>query len=342
MPTPRRLSDAILGASASALTLSLVSGCSSAPLDGRGLEVSSAGSGGTGGIEEGATQGAGGGGGTAPPVDPCTFAKLGDGAYCAGSLEPASTDESTLYECQGQKTEASEQCRFGCAQMPDGVADECKGDPAGPRLPTIVIHADGMHFTESEIRPAIESGVAYMLQRMSTHAGTAGETVSTITIDYSLSGNGYCSGFAGWDSTDIACPWGYPVEGDNQNYVVNITMHEIGHMLAAQMLGSPDTADRDLCENEGVASWIAGKYWMNVQPATAVGSLRDAALADIEAGKAWASMSDCVSASDAWYTVYASFFEYLEKEVPGGVHAVATGAASQWDHVDAWAAWMQP
>lgn len=275
-----------------------------------------------------------------PPADLCALATLGDGAYCSKSLDPASRDETTLYWCKGTETESTESCEHGCAQMPDGTNDTCAADPNGPALPPITIHADGMHFTEAEIRPAIESGVQYMLQRMATHAGTGGLEVTPITITYGLWGNGYCGGYAQWDSTEISCPWDYPVEGDNQNYVVNITMHEIGHMLAAQLLGSPDASDRDLCENEGIASWIAGKYWMNVSPATAVGSLREAALADIGAGKAWVSMSSCNSASDAWYTVYASFFEYLEKNVPGGVHDVGTGAVSQWDHVDGWAAWM--
>ena len=207
--------------------------------------------------------------------------------------------------------------------------------------PAIVINAGGMHFSEAEIRPAIESGVAYMLQRMANLAGVSNPQVSTITINYSLSNANYCGGYTYWSSADITCPWGYPVQGNNQNYVVNITMHEIGHMLAAQLLGAPDASGRDLCENEGIASWIAGKYWMNVYPATPVGSLREAALGDIASGKAWVSMSNCVSASDAWYTVYASFFEYLEKKVPGGVHDVATGKVSQWNHVDGWAAWMQ-
>ena len=275
----------------------------------------------------------------APAPDPCTLATLGNGYYCAVSLDPASSAPE-LYRCQDKKTQTKETCKFGCAKMPDGQSDVCNGDPNGPQIPPVTIDAAGMHFSAASVRPAIESGLAYELARLAPHV-PGNKKVTPITIVYRPWNSPYCGGFATWDRTEISCPSGYPIQGSNQNYVVNITMHEIGHILAAQLFGSPASTGRNLCENEGIASWIAGKFWMNKYPAVQVSSLREAAKDDLARGTASLTMTNCVSAADGPYTVYASFFEYLQKNVPNGVRNVATGAVAHTNHVPGWVAWMK-
>lgn len=275
-----------------------------------------------------------------PAGDPCEAANLGDGWYCAASLDPT-WSSNELYHCVGGRAQTQKTCPFGCRAMPPGQHDVCAPDPSAPiQVPRVTIDARGMYFTEATVRGPIESGLKYMLSRIATSTGTTG-TVTPITLVFRQWGNSYCGGRAGWDRAEIWCPNGYPIQGDNQNYVVNITMHEIGHILAAQLFGSPAAAGRDTCENEGLASWIAGKYWMNKHPAIPVGSFREAALDDIARGRAQLSMTNCVSASDGWYTVYASFFEYLEKFIPNGVRKVATGAVAHTAYIQGWKAWMQ-
>jgi hypothetical protein len=126
------------------------------------------------------------------------------------------------------------------------------------------------------------------------------------------------------------------VTGDNQNYVVNITIHEIGHIAAQALIAPPSV--RDDCENEGIATWLAGRYWMNVA-SSPVPSLREAARREIAAGRALATMTDCVLASDPYYKVYGSFFEYLET-MPGAIEGVASGAVSSATYVDGWRTWL--
>lgn len=280
------------------------------------------------------------GAGSMPAGDPCETANLGDGWYCAASLDPTSSSNE-LFHCVGGRAQTQKTCAFGCRVMPPGQHDVCAPDPSAPiQVPRVTIDARGMYFTEATVRAPIESGLTYMLARIATLTGTTG-TVTPITLVFRQWGNSYCGGRAGWDRAEIWCPYGYPIQGDNRNYVVNITMHEIGHILAAQLFGSPDAAGRDTCENEGFASFIAGKYWMNKHPAIPVGSFREAALDDIARGRAQLSMTPCVSASDGWYTVYASFFEYLEKFIPNGVRNVATGAVAHTAYVQGWKTWME-
>lgn len=228
-------------------------------------------------------------------------------------------------------------CEAGCRVGPLGTDDACR-EPGGPALamPEIDFVISGGLFPESAVRGPVEAGVAYMLERIAAEVDVAGGVVPDITIAYAPSGNPYCSGLARADSTDIECPYGYPITGDNQNFVVNITVHEIGHIVAQALIAPPSA--RDNCENEGIATWLAGRYWMNVA-SSPVGSLRAAARREIAAGRAVATMSSCVLASDPYYKVYGSFFEYLEG-VPGGIEAVASGAVSSAVYVDDWRAWL--
>ncbi len=229
-------------------------------------------------------------------------------------------------------------CPDGCIVGPLGTDDACRTPGNGAvEMPRIEFIISGALFSESDVRAPVEEGVAYMLERIAAHVDLApGSAVPDITIRYAPSGNSYCSGIAYPDSTEIDCPYGYPITGDNQNYAVNITIHEIGHIAAAALIAPPSA--RDNCENEGLASWMAGRYWMNYA-SSPVPSLRAAARREIDAGRAVATMSDCILASDPYYKVYASFFEYLEA-VPGGIEGVANGTVSSAAHVDAWRAWL--
>lgn len=229
-------------------------------------------------------------------------------------------------------------CADGCVYGPLGTDDACRA-PGGPALdpPHIDFVIDGGLFAESDVRAPVEAGVVYMLERIAEHVNVPpGTAIPDITIHYAPSGNTYCSGIAYEDSTSIDCPYGYPITGDNQNFVVNITVHEIGHILARALIAPPSV--RDNCENEGLASWMAGRYWMN-HASSPVPSLRAAARREIAAGRAVATMTDCILASDPYYKVYASFFEYLES-VPGGIEGVGDGSVSSAAHVDAWRAWL--
>ena len=229
-------------------------------------------------------------------------------------------------------------CADGCRYGPLGTDDACH-PPGGAALepPHIELVISGGLFAESDVRAPVEAGVAYMLERIASNLDVSpGTAIPDITIYYAPSGNTYCSGIAYQASTAIDCPYGYPITGDNQNFVVNITIHEIGHILAGALIAPPSV--RDNCENEGVASWMAGRYWMNYA-SSPMPSLRTAARREIAAGRAAATMSDCILASDPYYKVYASFFEYLE-DIPGGIEGVANGTVSSAVHVDAWRAWL--
>ncbi len=229
-------------------------------------------------------------------------------------------------------------CAGGCTVGPLGTDDVCR-QPGGAALemPDIAFDISGGLFSEAEVRGPVEAGVAYMLERIPAHVAVApGSAVPDITIHYAPSGNSYCSGTAYADSTEIECPYGYPVTGDNQNFVVNITVHEIGHIVAQAVIAPPSA--RDNCENEGLASWMAGRYWMNVA-SSPVPSLREAARREIASGRAVATMSDCILASDPYYKVYASFFEYLEG-TPGAIEGVANGTVSSAAYVEGWRAWL--
>jgi hypothetical protein len=229
-------------------------------------------------------------------------------------------------------------CERGCRVGPPGTDDVCRmpGETT-IEMPAIELVISGGLFAESDVRGPVEDGVAYMLDRIAAHLDVApGASVPDITVSYSPSANSYCSGLAHPASTEIECPYGYPITGDNQNFVVNITVHEIGHIAAQALIAPPST--RDDCENEGVATWLAGRYWMNYA-STAVPSLREAARREIAAGRAVASMTDCVLASDPYYKVYGSFFEYLE-DMPGAIEGVASGAVSSAGYVEGWRAWL--
>ncbi len=242
-----------------------------------------------------------------------------------------------LHRCDGQGGMVVH-CPDGCRVGALGTDDACRA-PGGDSIdmPQIEFVISGDLFPESAVRGPVEEGVAYLLERLAAEVDVApGAAVPDITVHYAPSGNSYCSGFARADSTDIECPIGYPVTGDNQNFVVNITIHEIGH-IAAQALIAPPSA-RDNCENEGVATWMAGRYWMNYQ-SSPVPSLRAAARREIAAGRATATMSDCILASDPYYKVYGSFFEYLEG-TPGAIEGVANGSVSSATYVEAWRAWL--
>lgn len=268
----------------------------------------------------------------ADPGWPCDSSEYEGAQYW--TCDPAAGE---LHRCDGEGGTVV-RCEDGCRVGPLGTDDVCRQPgEATIEMPDIAFVIDGDLFPESAVRGPVEDGVAYLLERIAAHIDVpAGAAVPDITVYYSPSGNDYCSGLAHADSTEIACPYGYPVTGDNQNFVVNITVHEIGH-IAAQALIAPPTL-RDDCENEGIATWLAGRYWMNVA-SSPVPSLRAAARREIAAGRAVASMTDCVLASDPYYKVYGSFFEYLE-DMPGAIEAVASGAAPSSDYVDGWRAWL--
>lgn len=230
-------------------------------------------------------------------------------------------------------------CDTGCSYGPLGTDDSCRppgGADAIP-LPNIVFNISGGLVTESQVRGPVEEGVRKMLDLMvATLDIPPGTTLPTITLNMSASNQGYCSGLASATSAQVSCPIGYPITGHNQNYVVNITVHEVGHVVARQILNAQ--AFVDTCENEGLATWLAKSYWANFA-SSPVASLRDAARAEIDAGRAAPSMSNCILASDAPYKVYGSFFEYLET-IPGATQRITNGQTTSAEYVTGWRAWL--
>jgi hypothetical protein len=60
--------------------------------------------------------------------DPCSYAKLGNGFYCARALVPGSPDAELRFCSQGVTTQKVS-CTWGCRSMPDGMPDQCHADP---------------------------------------------------------------------------------------------------------------------------------------------------------------------------------------------------------------------
>lgn len=230
-------------------------------------------------------------------------------------------------------------CATGCVYGPAGTHDSCL-PPGGSTmipLPNIVFNISGGLVTEAQVRGPIEIGVRKMLDLMvATMDIPPGTTLPTITLNLSPANQSYCSGIASATSANVYCPYGYPVTGDNQNFVVNISVHEIGHIVARQVLNAQ--AHVDHCENEGLATWLAKSYWANFQ-SSPLPTLRDAARAEIDAGRATASMSNCVLAADAPYKVYGSFFEYLET-IPGAAQRITSGQTTSAEYVAGWRVWL--
>lgn len=265
-----------------------------------------------------------------PEVKTCVY---GNGLYCGGN--GVDGDASTLYRCRDGALTLERACDDGCRRMPIGPNDQCNAKTIP--LPPLDIVIDGELFAESAVRARIEEGVEYALARLGKYIDLTGKTLPRLTIHYQPASESYCSGTAYAASTTIACPRGYPLFGDNQNFVVNITIHELGHVLAQQLIAPPST--RDNCVNEGLASWIAGKYWINSK-SVPVDSFRTAARAAIDSGAVYASMDACLLASDAWYKVYASFFEYLEVNKPAALISVSNGTTPKSTFTAAWRAWL--
>lgn len=246
---------------------------------------------------------------------------------------------SAIHKCDGP-TPVRVDCAYGCVVGPAGTDDRCNAKaPAPLAMPILEIIINGSLFAESAVRKPLEDGLRYELDRMQKLLALDGKKPpAKITLTFSPSSDAFCSGLASVSSATVDCPRGYPLTGDNQNFVVNIAIHEMGHILAQALIAPPSV--RDTCTNEGIASWIAGKYWMNAA-SKPVGSLRAAAQYEISLGKASATMTTCISASDAWYKVYASYFEYLELFVPDGVRSVAAGTTAKSVHQAAWQTWMK-
>lgn len=252
--------------------------------------------------------------------------------------------------CVGTITDSGARCEDdgrGCVPGADPDAGAAPADAAVPTadadlppaipMPAITFVIGGGLFAESDVRPEVEAGVADLLELLATHVEVdPNAVVPDITVYYSPSSNSYCSGIAYVDSTEIACPYGYPIHGDNQNFVVSITVHEIGHIVAQALIAPPST--RDNCVNEGLATWLARPLWAN-HASQPVGSLREAARREIAAGRARASLDGCVLASDPWYKVYGSLLEYAELE-PGLIGALGRGEVSRHSVEAGWAAWL--
>lgn len=246
---------------------------------------------------------------------------------------------ASIYRCAGAQP-LKVDCVNGCTYGPAGTNDACNTQPPPPvPVPALKIEIQGAYFTEAQVRRPLEDGLAYAVARIAKHVNIAGKTAPTLTLEFRSSTDPYASGLAGDTVADVWVPRNYPLTGDNQNYVVNISVHELGHLLAHHLI-APRSLRDSTCVNEGLASWIAGKYWMNAASAP-VSSHREAARYEIAQGKASATMTTCNSASDAWYKVYASYFEYLEQKVPGGVLAVSNGSKDESLYTAAWQAWTK-
>ena len=249
---------------------------------------------------------------------------------------------SSIYRCETGAPFAIA-CADGCVLGPAGTDDTCNPPPSStpaktPPIPPVKITIGGDLFTESAVRKPLEDGLRYAIERIAKNVDVGNKTVPSFTVNFIPSKNSYASGIADVTYTNVYVPYGYPITGPNQNYVVNITIHEIGHILAHHLIAPRHL--RDTCVNEGLASWIAGKYWMNAA-SKPVASLRDAARYDIARGAAYASMSTCNSASDPWYKVYASFFEYLELNAPGAISSVSSAKTSKSAYAGAWSTWLK-
>jgi hypothetical protein len=250
-----------------------------------------------------------------------------------------------IYRCNAG-TPLTVKCEDGCAVGPPGTHDTCAAPPstgAPPAtsipVPTFTITISGGLFAESAVRKPLEDGLKYAIDRIAKHVVVGSKTAPPFTINFLPSTDSYASGLANVSYTNVWVPPGYPLTGDSQNHVVNISIHEIGHILAHHLIAPREL--RDTCVNEGLASWIAGKYWMKAG-GKPVASLKAAARYDIDRGAAYASMTTCQSASDAWYKVYASYFEYLELNKPGAILAVSSAKTSKTAYTSGWQAWLQP
>jgi hypothetical protein len=244
--------------------------------------------------------------------------------------------------CSGKIT--GEGARPDGAVAPEVDADctDCEtGADAAPAiaLPEIAISVDDGLFSEDEIRPLVEAGVTYELARAADKfALPPGTVMPGFTIVYNKTIQDFCFGSASDVATYIKCPHDYPLAGDNQNFVTNLTIHEVGHIVGLQLL-APGGFD-DACVSEGLATYLAGRYWMNFD-STPVDSFRTAARDVIAAGTATTDLSPCHQPSDPYYKVYASLFEFLESD-PDALRRLATGATTKAAIEDDWRAWLEP
>lgn len=277
--------------------------------------------------------------GDARCIDPDPSWDCSRSAYGGEQYWTCDADTGAMHRCiDGAPVTVA--CEEGCVRGPAGTQDRCVGGGGSTiPMPTIVFHISGGLFTEEQIRGPVEAGVEYMLERLAEHVDIpAGASIPTLTVNYSPSSRTYCSGEAFLDSTDISCPYGYPREGASQNYVTNLTVHELGHLVAYHLLGHREA--RNDCLNEGLASWMAGRYWMAFG-GVAQPNFRETARAEIRTGEVWATIDgECPLASDRWYHVWASYFEYLEG-FPGEIGNVATGVTPRSRYSAGWQAWLE-
>ncbi|MEB2325026.1 MAG: hypothetical protein OZ921_21100 [Sorangiineae bacterium] len=295
---------------------------------------------GGGGAAGSASGGAAGSGGASRGDDPCGKATLGPGHYCAKSLDPSSSDDDTLYVCSGSHgtVQSQETCALGCRQMPDGEADRCESNTV---VPALIIEMRGAYFNESDIRAPLEAGFAYMLERTEALTGVHDTGLPTLTIYYYPSSERFAEGLAGVISTwgaEVWVPDGHDLTGPSQNFVTNLSVHELAHLAAAHYFGGPNL--REWCLNEGLATWMSGKYWkyMNGAPA----SFREYA----RANPGYRDLSYCYTGEkgivgDAPYKVWASYLEYLEETDPSAIAKVATGAVPYQNYEAGWRAWLE-
>lgn len=73
---------------------------------------------------------------TPASTDPCSAATLGDGGYCAQSLDASST-AAKLYTCVGGQTASVIPCPEGCQVMPPGINDVCADGSTSSGSPPI-------------------------------------------------------------------------------------------------------------------------------------------------------------------------------------------------------------
>jgi hypothetical protein len=275
--------------------------------------------------------------GDAVCVEPDASWSCADSEYQGQQYWTCDSSTGQLHRCDADGGVVAA-CEAGCATGPVGTDDACRIPGTATAIPLPVISFEiSSGLTEAQLRGPIEEGVRKTLDLVVQTMDIAPDArVPPITLRYTSSNQGFCSGIASPTSADIACPSGYPVTGDNQNFVVNLSIHEVGHVIARQLLNAQ--AHVDTCENEGLATWMAKSYWANFQ-SSPVGTLGEAARREIDAGRASASMTNCILASDAPYKVYGSFFEYLET-IPGAAQRITNGQTTSAEYVAGWHTWL--
>jgi hypothetical protein len=155
----------------------------------------------------------------------------------------------------------------------------------------------------AELAPQIERALRLAEQ----HFGT--------TLKYRVSVGFYRKppqkGVRGMAYTDEARAELFYQAGEDPNRALVIAAHELAHHLEAQRYGSAAQRRADTILHEGMATWIAGEYWL---PRCGASSWRERARQLRNAGVPLRLLTAERSGADNAYELWASFVDYLARE----------------------------